>query len=229
MMKLRNIVLFAICLSIGNAFAQEADQQAVEEAWGHLEKGKSGFQETWVNPNVNAAKYQNLYLWEATFQYRDVGPAQRSRMTMMNTRQQEFGISEKDREEFEAVISEIFVAELNKSKTFNVVDQIGPNTLLMRAAVLDIVSNVPPNMAGRGDVYLTNIGDATLVLELIDAEDGETVAVVSERQRIQAGTGRIDSFSVPANWATVMTEIIRWARRAASKLRTDHDTATATG
>jgi hypothetical protein len=224
-MKLKHIVLFAVCLSIGNVFAQEADQQAVEEAWGHLEKGKSGFQETWVNPNYNATKYQNLYLWEAAFQYRDVGPAQRSRMTMMNTRQQEFGISEDGRKEFEAVVSEIFVAELNKARKFTVVDQIGSNTLIMRAAVIDIVSNVPPDLIGRGDVYLSNIGEATLVLELIDAEDGETVAVVSERQRIQAGTGRIDSFSVPANRATVMSEVKRWARRAASKLRKELEKA----
>jgi hypothetical protein len=228
-MKLKHFVLFAICLGFGNVFAQETDQQAVEEAWGHLEKGKSGFKETWVNPSFNATKYQNLYLWEAAFQYRDVGPAQRSRMTMMNTRQQEFGISEEGRKEFEAVVSEIFVAELNKAKKFNVVEQIGPNTLIMRAAVIDIVSNVPPDLVGRGDVYLSNIGEATLVLELMDAEDGEIVAVVAERQRIQAGTGRIDSFSVPANRATVMTEIKRWARRAASKLRKELDKAIAKG
>ena len=228
-MKVLTIVLFAIFLGTGNAFAQEVDQHAVEERWGHLEKGKSGFQETWVNPKANPAKYQHLYLWGAAFQYRDVGPAQRSRTSMMNTRQQEFGISEEDRKEFEAVISEIFVAELNKSKTFNVVDQIGPNTLIMRAAVLDIVSNVPPDLVGRGDVYLTNIGEATLVLELIDAEDGEAVAVVAERQRIQSGTGRIDSFSVPANRATVMTEVRRWAKRAANKLRKELDKAIAKG
>jgi len=228
-MKLKNIVLFVIYLSIGNALAEEADQQAAEERWGHLEKGKSGFQETWVNPDANLAKYQHLYVWEAAFQYRDVGPAQRSRMSMMNTRQREFGISEEGRKEFEEVVSEIFVAELNKSKTFNVVDQIGPNTLIMRAAVLDIISKVPPDLMGRGDVYLSNIGEATLVLELIDAEDGEVVAIVSERQRIKSGTGQINSASVRATRATVLTEVRRWAKRAATKLRKELEKAMARG
>ena len=228
-MKLRNFVLLALCLNIGAAFAEEATQQAMEERWGHLEKGKSGFQETWVHPDANPGKYQNLYLWEAEWQYRDVGPAQRSRMSMMNTRQREFGVSEEGRKEFEAVVSEIFVAELNKAKQFSVVDEIGPNTLIMRAAVLDIVSNVPPDLVGRGDVYLSNIGEATFVLELIDAEDGEVVAVVAERQRIQAGTGRVDSFSTPANRATVMSEVRRWAKRAAIKLRKELDKAIAKG
>ena len=226
-MKLKNIVLFAIYLSVGNAFAQEPDQQAAEERYGHLEKGKSGFQETWVNPDANLAKYQNLYLWEAAFQYRDVGPAQRSRMSMMNTRQREFGISEEGRKEFEEVVSEIFVAELNKSKTFNVVEEIGPNTLIMRAAILDIISKVPPDLMGRGDVYLSNVGEATLVLELIDAEDGEVFAIVSERQRIKSGSGQIDSGSVRATRATVLTEVRRWAKRAAIKLRKELDKAKA--
>lgn len=228
-MKLKNIVLFAVCLSIGNALAQETSQQAAEERWGHLEKGKSGFQETWVNPGANIAKYQHLYLWEAEFQYRDVGPAQRSRMSMMNTRQREFGISEEGRREFEEVVSEIFVAELNKSKTLNVVDQVGPNTLIMRAGVLDIISKVPPDLMGRGDVYLSNIGEATLVLELIDADDGEVVAIVAERQRIKAGSGQIDSSSSRATRATVLTEIRRWAKRAAIKLRKELDKAIAKG
>jgi len=80
---------------------------------------------------------------------------------------------------------------------------------------------------GRGDVYLSNVGEATLVLELIDAEDGEVFAIVSERQRIKSGSGQIDSGSVRATRATVLTEVRRWAKRAAIKLRKELDKAKA--
>ena len=224
-MRLRDIILLAACLSVGAAFAEESDQQTAEERWGHLEKGKSGFRETWVNPDTDFSKFKNLYLWKAEFQYRDVGPATRTRSTMMNTRQREFGISEEGRKRFEETVAEVFVAEINKGERFTVVDEIGPNTLIMRGAVLDIISKVPPQTVGRSDIYLASIGEATLVLELIDAEGGEVVAVVAGRQAIKSGTGTIDTFSMPTTRATVLAEVKRWARRAATKLRKELDKA----
>lgn len=86
---------------------------------------------------------------------------------------------------------------------------------------------VPPETVGRSEVYLSNIGEATLVLELLDASNGEVLAVVAERQRLQSGSGRIDSFSMPTSRATVYAEVRRWARRAASKLRVELDKAIA--
>jgi len=226
-MKFRGIILLAALLATGLAFAQEAGEETADERWGHLEKGKSGFRETWVKPDTDFSYYDNLYLWRAEFQYRDVGPARRTRSTMMNTRQREYGISEEGRQLFEATVSDAFVAEISDAKKFTVVDEIGPKTLIMRAAVLDIISKVPPQTVGRSDVYLSSIGEATLVLELIDAEGGEVVAVVAERQRLQSGTGNIDVFSAPASRVTVISDVKRWARRAAGKLRRELDKAMA--
>lgn len=224
-MRLQHFALIAACLSIGTVYAAEEPDPAAEDRWGHLEKGKSGFRETWVNPNTDFSQYKNLYLWEAEFQYRDVGPARRTRSTLMNTRQREFGISEEGRRKFEEIVSEVFVDEINKGKKFTVVEEIGPDTLIMRGAVLDIISRVPPQTIGRSEVYLASIGEATLVLELIDAKDGEVVAVVAERRAMQSGMGSIDQFSMPTSRATVLGEVRRWARRAATTLRKELDKA----
>lgn len=221
------ILVFALACALP-ASAQEDDQSdPAEDRWGHLEKGKSGFRETWVNPDADFTKFDSLYLWEAEFEYRDVGPARRSRGTMLNTRQREFGISEEDRRRFEEVVSEAFVKEIQKARNFRLTDELGPRTLIMRGAALDIVSLVPPESIGPSEIYLSTIGEATLVLELIDAADGEVVAVVSERRRIQSGSGRIDEFSMPTNTVTVLAEVRRWASGAARKLRTALDKAIA--
>jgi len=215
-----------VCLA--SAYAQEGDPaDPAEERYGHLEKGKSGFKETWVNPNTDWTKYNSLYLWEAEFQYRDVGPARRTRGTMMNTRQREFGISDADRLKFQEVVEEAFVKEIQQAKNFTVSDELGPNALIMRGAVLDIISKVPPEFVGRSEVYLASIGEATLMVELIDAADGEVVAVVAERRAFQSGSGRIDSMSMPTNSVTVIAEVRRWASRAARKLRDELDKAIA--
>jgi hypothetical protein len=232
MKKIATLLISAALLCIGIAVAQDQNEQAsadIEERYNHLEKGKSGFKETWVNPNTDWTQFDKLYLWGAEFQYRDVGPARRSRLTMMNTRQREFGISDRDRQRFEKEVSEAFTKEIQKAKKFTIADEIGPNTLIMRGAALDIVSKVPPETVGRSEVYLSNVGEATLVLELIDASDGEVVAVVAERRAMQSGTGRIDEFSTPANTATVFAEVRRWATRAARKFRDELDKAIAGG
>ena len=190
-------------------------------------RAKSGFRETWVNPNTKWEYFDKLYLWEAEFQYRDVGPARRTRSTMLNTRQREFGISEEDRRRFEEVVSEVFVEEIQKARNFVIVDEIGPNTLIMRGAVLDIISKVPPETVGRSEVYLASMGEATLVLELIDASDGEVAAVVAERRAFQTGGGTINNTTMPANRATVLAEVRRWARRAGATLRDELEKAIA--
>lgn len=226
MIKMTACTLLALLLT-GPALAQDDVEQAVEERWGHLEKGKSGFRETWVNPETDWTNFEKLYLWEAEFQYRDVGPARRMRSSMLNTRQREFGISEEDRKEFERILSDAFVEEIQKAKNFEVVDEIGPNTLIMRGAILDVISKVPPEGVGMVDVYLASMGEATLVLELIDASDGVVAAVVAERRAFSTGSGTINDMTMRTTTATVISEIRRWARRAASKLRTELERAIA--
>ena len=222
-------LLMAAFLVVGSTTAQETDEAAVEERYGHLEKGKSGFKETWVNPDTDWTQFNKLYLWEAEFQYRDVGPARRTRTTMMNTRQREFGISDDDRQRFEKAVGEAFVKELQRAKNFTIADEIGPGTLILRGAALDIISKVPPETVGRSEVYLTTIGEATLVLELIDASTGQVAAIVAERRAIQANQGRIDDFSMPANRTTVIAEVRRWSSRAANRFRKELDKAIAGG
>ncbi len=226
-MKLLALIMSVTLLSISVASAQEADEAADAVEQPQLVEAKGAFQETWINPEADFTQFNKVFLWEGTFEYRDVGPARSTRMTMMNTRQREFGISEADRAKFEEEVSKAFDAEIAKGKRFTITDQLGPGTMILRGGALDIISMVPPETVGRSEVYVANIGEATLVMELLDASTGEVLAVVAERQRLQSGTGRIDSFSMPTNRVTVYAEVRRWARRAASKLRTELDKAIA--
>lgn len=229
-MKLTNILLVCALSLPGIASAQDeaqTEQQNVSDRYDHLERDKSGFRETWVAPDADFTQYDKLYLWEAEFQYRDVGPARRSRSTMMNTRQREFGISEADREVFEEVVAEAFVKEIQKARNFRLVDELGPNTLIMRGAILDIISRVPPEAIGRTEIYLASIGEATLVMELIDARTGDVLALVAERRAIQAPGGQIDFTTMPTNNVSIIADVKRWSRRAAATLRRELDNAIA--
>ena len=133
-MKSQIITLFFTLMSWGLAYAQDEGKPGDEGQSGaatrieEMEKVKGAFRETWVHPDVDFTKYSKLYLWEAHFEFRDVGPARRTRSTMMSTRKREFGISDADREKFEEVVSEAFVKEIQRAKEFEVVDDVGPDT-----------------------------------------------------------------------------------------------------
>lgn len=226
-MKLTKTALVLALVCLGSASAQEQDESDAADRYGHLEKGKSGFRETWVAPDADFSQYDKLFLWQAEFQFRDVGPARRTRSTMMNTRQREFGINDADRAKFEEIVSDAFVKEIQKAKNFKLVDKLGPRTLIMRGAVLDIISQVPPDMVGRSEIYLSSIGEATLVMELIDGQTGAVVAVVAERRALQPPGGSLSMMSMPTNNATIVGDIKRWSRSAANRLRTALDKAIA--
>ena len=208
------------------AVAEEVLGDPDDARYEELEKARSAFKETWVLPGVDFSNYSKVMFWAAEFEYRDVGPAEKTRSSMIKTHKREFGISEEDRREFENVVREAFRKEMAKGKKFTVTDSIGADTLILRGALLDVVSLVPPPTVARSDVYLSTLGEATFVMEVLDSRTGNVLALVSERRRIQPpGGGQIDSFSLPANRVTVTNDVRRWATSAASKLRKALDKA----
>lgn len=218
--KVIAIVSLAAVWHVG--FAQTDDLAYVAGA-EELEKVKRArFRETYVNTGIDFSNYDKLYLGDAFFDYRDVGPAQRSRSYLSSTRS-EFGISGADRETFETIADEAFMKEIVKGEHFTITDTIDEKTIIMRGAVVDIVSRVPPEFVGRSEIYLASVGEATLVLEFLDGRTGEVLARVAERGVI--GRNRIDMFSMPANSVTVRADVSRWAANAARKLRRELDTA----
>jgi hypothetical protein len=221
MMKKVALFMLAAVLVVGVAYAQET-QTADEKASGNEQvKIKGPFKETWVHPDLDMAQYTKLYPWKTVFQFREGGEKKGAKTTAGQLRDSEgpYFVNDESRQKFEELVGDIFVKELNRSKIFEVVEEVGPDTLLVRAAVLDIVSNVPPNFTGTADVYLSAVGEASFIFELIDAETGVVQATVGERRRIQPPSRMYDVSSAPANSATIMNDIERWAQSVARDLR----------
>jgi hypothetical protein len=86
------VALFTGAISIGEESAGE--EQAGSDRYDELVKEKGEFRETWVLPGVDPSKYNKVFIWQGQFEYRDVGPARKTRSTMLSTHKREFGISE---------------------------------------------------------------------------------------------------------------------------------------
>jgi hypothetical protein len=78
-----------------------------------------------------------------------------------------------------------------------------------------VVSRVPPENADRGDVFLTEIGVATLVLELRDSATEQLLVRSTDRRRVENNT-MVRSTSVRN-----MSEV-RMALRQQAKLLTEN-------
>ncbi|WP_279244072.1 DUF3313 family protein [Candidatus Litorirhabdus singularis] len=211
-------------------FADEAAGVAAEAVKDEMvEAKKSKFKDAWVHPDADFTRYNQLmFAPTADWEFRDVGQGKTSRTNTYSTNSKnQYGIREEDREKFKQTVSESFLKEMQRSKKFAIVDTAGPTTILIKAAVVDIVSNVPPEYVGRSEVYLASTGEATLVLELLDSETGAVLAYVEDRRKIQpaGSSGSLNSFSMPSNSVTVWSDIKRWARSGASRLRSSLEKA----
>jgi hypothetical protein len=220
-MKKTVLFFLVVTLLVGFPHAQEAIPSPEISGGDELVKEKGAFRETWIRPDADITQYSKLYLWQAVYQFRDVGEPKSSGTTASLLRDTEgpFGVRDESKEMFQRLVSDAFVKELERSKIFEVVEEVGPDTLIVRAAVLDIVSNVPPSFTGTADVYLSAVGEASFVFELIDAETGVIQARSGERRRIQPPSRDFEVSVVPTNAATVWNEVERWARDVARDLR----------
>ncbi len=227
---MKRILLFSVVvfLAAGVAFAQDDSNPKEITGSEDLVKQKSSqFQELWVNPDADISKYSKIYLWNSVFQFRDVSDNSVNRTTtaMMRGDQGYFTVPEEEQEEFKKLVIEVVVKELGRSKQFEIVDTVGPGTLLIRAAVIDIVSNVPPNVGRLANVHLASMGEATFVFELIDAETGVIQARTADRRYIQPPSAMNTVSAAPANSATAWNYVEMWAQDQAMTLRRGLDKA----
>lgn len=214
---MRNLLLTCVLLSATAACAsKEPTLQEGPDAEvtfdGLVRVNNSVFKRAWADPDMDLSGYTKIMPGGAEFEFRAVrGATTASR----SSTQREFPISEKDQEKLKQVVEEIFNEELAKSKRFTMTDEPDSDVLIIRGAMLDIVSLVPPERAGRTEIYLSRVGEITLVLELADSLSGETLVRAAERRAAE----RPGQQGIRSSPVTTWAEVKRLARRWAVKLR----------
>jgi hypothetical protein len=219
-MRYAALILAAVVSAAGLVHGQEATPGPAITGADELVQKKGALASTWVRPDADIGRYSKLYLWQPEFQFREGGETSAGTTAkLVRGDSGPFAISAEDQERFTTLVSETFVAELERSELFEVVDQVRPETLIVRAGFLDIISDVPPNVERYGNIHLSSVGEATIFFELIDASTGVILARAAERQQIQPEWRTRGVNTAPANSATVWSDVERWAREQAQDLR----------
>ena len=166
----------------------------------------------WARPDFNLAGYTKIWPVSAGVEYKQV--KNRSRSAISRSKGGPYFIDDKARGQFEELVGEIFKEELQKVERYELVDGPGPDVLMIRGALLNVTSMVPPEPVGtRSIIYLSNIGDATLVLELRDSETGTILARSVDRRAAETIGGTFQRSNSVINSAEVRRLIRFWATR----------------
>lgn len=124
-----------------------------------------------------------------------------------------FFIDDRSREQFETMVADIFAEELEGLENFTIVDEPGPDVLIVAGGLLDVVSFVPPQTATRSVIFLTSVGKATLVLELRDSLSGRILARSVDRRAAETISDTFTQSNSVTNSAEVRRLLQFWARR----------------
>ena len=168
----------------------------------------------WARQDLDLDGYTKIRLESMGVEYRPDVEAGRS-WAARRSSSGPFEITPQARERFEALVAEVFREELAKGQNYTIVTESGPDVLLVRGGLLDVVSFVPPTTAGRSDVFLRSVGEATLVLEIRDSLTNAILARSIDRRAAENPAQDL-------RWSTTVsnaTEVRRLARRWATRLR----------
>lgn len=213
MILLLSAVFVAACSSAPPTIEQGPDAEITFDGLHKVDNAR--FAQAWADPDIDYTAYNKILPGDAFFEFRAVKKSSSATMQRNISNESEFWIDDKDKQKLIDEVSRIFREELAKNTRFTMATEPGPDVLIIRGGLHDIVSRVPPDLMGRGEIYLRSVGEATLILEALDSMSGETIFRAVERRSAERTGGPMTEANTVTSWA----EVRRLAKKWASTLR----------
>jgi hypothetical protein len=181
---------------------------------GLVRVDNSSFNFLYVRPNTDFSRYDAIKLEDAGIAY----ASEEERSRLQTSRETEFPVPERAKRQIREIFAKAFISEMGKSRRFRLVDRVGPHVLLVRGALVDVVSFVPPEGLGRTDVHTDGIGAATLMIEVSDSETRAVLARVEDRRIADRPGGNFEDSSPVTNARDVRQLAHQWAQLCRKRL-----------
>ena len=166
----------------------------------------------WAVPDLDLSSYTKILPVNAGIEYRQV--ENRGNTPEARSGGGPYFIDDTARARFEALVDQIIMEELQKSNRFDIVDEPGPDTLIVGGRLLNVTSYRPPDpTAGRSYIYLGAYVEATLVLEVRDSETNAILARAVDRRAAATIAGKFTDSNIVNTTAEVSLLIRFWASR----------------
>ena len=161
----------------------------------------------WVRPDLDLAPYDRIYFVPAAVQFRDV-PNRRLNVRSMET-VESFFVNESSRTRLRELFGEAFYEAVGEVESFELSDEVGRDVLLVQGLLTDVISGVPPDVAGSvSNIGIRWVWEANIVLELRDSMSDAVLARTADRERIDgpfgAGAEVAVTPSVVQSWSQLL-------------------------
>jgi hypothetical protein len=172
----------------------------------------------WARTDIDISSFRKVMFEDIGVEFRAIeggpysGRGGTGSMSSMRRSQTEFRLDDETKKFFVKEISGAFASVVTTSDVYEVVDAPDYDVLVIRVALLDVVSRVPPESMGRSEIYLDTIGDATLVLELRDSMSNAIFLRAVDRRAAGSQSGSMTASNRVTNAAEVRRLGQRWAR-----------------
>lgn len=209
-------VVITILLSACSQLNLQAGAGAEGMANGLISIDNSVLSETYVRPGMNLQNYPSIQLIFLGIDYRQVelNPNE----GYLSLGRNEYPLTEAQKQKLQTMVADTFAEEFAAGKYFSVVAEPGPGVLLVRSGLTDVVSFVPPQRAGRGAVFLAELGQGTLVLEVDDSVTGQPLVSAVDRRRVETSR-EVMRYSNPVTNSQEVRRVVRqWARQLVAGL-----------
>ena len=106
---------------------------------------KSVVDAAWVKPTLDLTPYKKLMVVSQGVSFRKLEPVS----DFQARKESQFPVKEENKERLSRELKTAFETELGKLERYQIVNQPGPDVLLLVGAVIDVVSNIPPDVTFR--------------------------------------------------------------------------------
>ena len=211
------VLILTIALTAGFSLAKDKRPSGAPEGFDELTKQKGHFKTTLIHPNADFSKYNKLIPTNVRLEFRDQSrtesPAATGSLVRKRSKPRAVPDSE-DVAKLAQIINDALTNQLGRDGEFQLVQEAGPDTLVVRVAVTDIVCDISSESARKDEKQKPFAAQGTIVFDLIDAETGVIQARIGERRK----SGKVDDSVATTDVSVEWTNVCAWAEHAAADL-----------
>ena len=172
---------------------------------------------SWASEDARVPPFSRVLLAPIELEFRPVEPM--SGPNSLGTGRSEFPVTDRDRERLAQDFNDLLRSELAESKSVTVTDTAGPDVLVLKPALRDIVWRVPPEEPAGAKVYLDTVADLTLTVDFVDGESGKTLGSAADRRTAEPANTTGDFGALRGSRVEATAELRRLARKWGTRLR----------
>jgi len=212
-------LICAMFVAGGLTYSRDASAQDMEMTYdGLVRSDRRELKNVWLKTGIAFSHYTGIIFAAPEFEFRLPGTVEDGRF-----RQQQFVLTPADQQGMAEMALRIFTGEAEKIQHYRLTDEAGPDVIIVRTRILDILKIVPTEAddPSMDIARMRSVTEATLIAEVHDSLSGEILAR-SVEQRGKAYAGGVES-ARSRDWAPLEKPVRRFAVEVRDRLDKIHD------